>query len=86
MGRGCDQPYAAYLIHKNYLKNIKVYSNTSGPIATVYHLNNLNFDNKNQLINDKGDPYVIVHQYDKKWNEFKDRVTFPKKYFDLMNL
>ena len=85
-GRGSDQPYAAYLIHKNHLKNIKVYSNESGPIATIYHLSNLNFDNKNQLLNDKGEPYVIVHQYDKKWNEFKDRVTFPKKYFDLFNL
>ncbi len=85
-GRGSDQPYAAYLIHKNCLKNIKVYSNTSGPIATIHHLNKLNFDNKNQLLNDKGEPYVIVHQYDKKWNEFKDRIKFPKKYFDLMNL
>ena len=85
-GRGSDQPYAAYLIHKNCLENIKVYGNSSGPIATVFHLSNLNFDNKNQLLNDKGDPYVIVHQYDKKWNEFKDKVKFPKKYFDLINL
>ena len=82
-GRACDQPYAAYLIHKNCLKNIKVYSNTSGPIATVYHLNNFNFDNKNQLLNDKGNPYVVVHQYDKRWNEFRDRVKLIKKKFDI---
>ena len=82
-GRGCDQPYAAYLIHKNYLKNIKVYSNTSGPVATVYHLNNLNFDNKNQLLNDKGEPYVVVHQYDKRWDEFKDSVNKLKKELNV---
>tara|TARA_Y100000590_G_scaffold456860_1_gene608284 strand:- start:661 stop:1491 length:831 start_codon:yes stop_codon:yes gene_type:complete len=84
-GRGSDQPYAAYLIHKNCLKNIKIYGNASGPIATVYNLSNLNFNNKNQLINDSGNPYVIVHQYDKKWDEFKNRITLPKKYYDLLN-
>ena len=29
-----------------------------------------NFDNNNRLLNDKGVPYNLVHQYDKRWDEF----------------
>ena len=74
-GRGCDQSYAAYLIYKNILSDIEVYSNTLGPIATVYHLSNYNFNGKNELINKKDEPYLVVHQYDKKWNEFENSVN-----------
>ena len=40
---------------------------------------NYNFNSKNELINSKGEPYIIVHQYDKRWNEFKNSVTNLKK-------
>ena len=73
-GRGCDQSYAAYLIYKNILKDYKIYSYSKGPIATVYHSKKYNFNDKNELINIKGEPYLVVHQYDKRWNEFKDSV------------
>ena len=82
-GRGCDQSYAAYLIYKNILKNFKIYSNSLGPVATVYHLNNYRFNNKNELINNKGEPYIVVHQYDKRWDEFKDSVNKLKKELDV---
>ena len=82
-GRGCDQSYAAYLIYKNILKNFKIHSNSLGPVATVYHLNNYKFNNKNELINSKGEPYVIVHQYDKRWDEFKDSVNKLKKELNV---
>ena len=78
-GRGCDQSYAAYLIYKQILKNIKIYSNSEGPVATVYHLNNYKFNNKNELINSKNEPYIIVHQYDKRWEEFENCVNKLKK-------
>ena len=78
-GRGGDQSYAAYLIYKNILKDFKIYSYSQGPVATVYHSKNYNFNNKNQLINGRGEPYIIVHQYDKRWNEFKDNVNNLKK-------
>ena len=58
-GRGCDQSYAAYLIYKQILKNIKIYSNSEGPVATVYHLNNYKFNNKNELINSKNEPILL---------------------------
>ena len=74
-GRGCDQSYAAYLIYKKILKDINIYGNSSGPVATVYHLNNYNFNKKNELINNKNEPYLVVHQYDKRWDEFKNIVN-----------
>ena len=78
-GRGCDQSYAAYLIYNKILENVKIYSNSQGPVATVYHLNNYKFNNKNELINSKNQPYVVVHQYDKKWEEFEKSVNKLKK-------
>ena len=78
-GRGCDQSYAAYLIYNKILENVKIYSNSQGPVATVYHLNSYKFNNKNELINSKNEPYVVVHQYDKKWQEFERSVNKLKK-------
>ena len=74
-GRGCDQSYAAYLIYNKILKDINVYGNSSGPVATVYHLDNYKFNNRNELINNKNEPYVVVHQYDKKWEVFEESVN-----------
>ena len=34
---------------------------------------NINF-NQNELINNKNEPYVVVHQYDKRWEVFEDSV------------
>ena len=77
-GRGCDQSYAAYLIYNNILLNLKTYSNKLGPFATVYHLTNLKFNDDNVLLNQNNEPYILVHQYDKRWNIFKEKVDFLK--------
>ena len=77
-GRGCDQSYAAYLVYNNILSNLKIYSNKLGPFATVYHLTNLKFNEDNVLLNQNNKPYILVHQYDKKWNIFKEKVDFLK--------
>ena len=82
-GRGCDQSYAAYLIYKKILENIKIYSNSLGPVATVFHLNDFNFNKNKELINNKNEPYVIVHQYDKRWEIFKDNVNNLKKKLNI---
>jgi len=81
-GRGCDQAYFNYLIYKNYFKNSFLYTNDQGPIATVFYLKQLKFDKKCQLINGLGKPYAIVHQYDKRWSEFSEKVNFIKKNLD----
>ena len=41
------------------------------------------FNNENELINSKGEPYIVVHQYDKRWDEFKDSVNKLKKELDV---
>lgn len=76
--RGCDQGHANYLVHKSIIKDINLYSNLEGPFATVFYLKKIIFDKENRLINGKGDPYLIVHQYDKRWNEFEKIVTIIK--------
>ena len=70
-GRGCDQAYGTYLVYKNYFKNFKIHSNSLGPIATVYYLKNIIFNKDSNLINEKNQPYNVVHQYDKRWFEFE---------------
>ena len=82
-GRGCDQSYAAYLIYKKVLKNIKIHSNSLGPVATVYHLNNYKFNDRNELVNSKNEPYIVVHQYDKRWEVFENSVNKLKKDLDI---
>lgn len=69
-GRGCDQAHANFIVHNNLIKDIKLHKNSDGPIATVYYLKKINFDNNNRLLNNKGVPYNLVHQYDKRWDEF----------------
>ncbi|OUW73663.1 MAG: hypothetical protein CBD76_03105 [Pelagibacteraceae bacterium TMED216] len=82
-GRGCDQSYAAYLIYNNILKDFKTYGNKVGPFATVYHLDKINFNKDNVLLNENAKPYILVHQYDKKWNIFKDKVELLKKKMNI---
>ena len=78
-GRGVDQAHANYIVHNNMIKNSHVYLNETGPIATVYYLKKIKFNEKFELINSLKEPYSIVHQYDKRWSEFKDNVIQFKK-------
>ena len=74
-GRGCDQGHANYLVHKSIINETSFYSNGTGPVATVFYLKKIKFDNESRLINELGDPYLIVHQYDKRWDEFSKYVN-----------
>lgn len=73
-GRGCDQAHANYIGHNNLVKNSFFYKNVDGPIATVYHLKKIRFDDQLNLVNDNKVPYLIVHQYDKKIDLFKNTI------------
>tara|TARA_B110001452_G_C15160603_1_gene403711 strand:- start:60 stop:872 length:813 start_codon:yes stop_codon:yes gene_type:complete len=73
-GRGSDQSHGNYIAHNNLIENTFFYSNEEGPIATAYHLEKIKFNDKSELINKHGDPYAVVHQYDKRWLEFSDNV------------
>jgi hypothetical protein len=74
-GRGCDQGHANYLVHKPIINNVNFYSNSEGPVATVFYLNKIKFDEKSRLINKLNEPYLVVHQYDKRWDEFSKYVN-----------
>ncbi len=76
--RGCDQGHANYLVHDKIIKNFYLYSNSSGPIATVFYLKEIKFDERSRLINKSGHPYLLVHQYDKRWDEFSKHVNILK--------
>jgi len=73
-GRGSDQANANYIAHNDLIQNSSFYSNVKGPVATVFHLKKIRFNDKSELINDSNEPYSIVHQYDKRWEEFKENV------------
>lgn len=78
-GRGVDQAYANYIAHNNLIKNSMLYENETGPVATVYHLEKIKFNEKSELTNLLNQPYSIVHQYDKRWEEFSEKVNKIKK-------
>ena len=82
-GRGSDQAYANYIVHNKLVKNSFLYSNENGPIATVYYLKKIKFNEKFQLVNSQNNPYSIVHQYDKRWDEFNYYVKKIKKNLNI---
>ncbi len=82
-GRGCDQGHANYLVNSDYIKESFFYSNSKGPTATVYYLKKINFDEKSRLLNIDNEPYSIVHQYDKRWNEFSLAVNKLKRDLNI---
>ena len=61
------------------ISEVKFYSNKSGPFATVFYLKNLNFDNELRLVNELQQPYLLVHQYDKRWEKFSSIFNEIKK-------
>ena len=44
----------------------------------------IKFNEKSQLLNGLNQPYLIVHQYDKRWSEFSEKVTFLKKDLNII--
>ena len=82
-GRGCDQGHANFLVHNSKIKNLNLYSNIGGPVATVLYLKKIKFDANSRLINNSGKPYSIVHQYDKRWNEFQKPLANFKNYIKI---
>ena len=78
-GRGCDQGHANYIVHNSLIDDYDFYSNSDGPFATAFYLNKINFDEKSRLINSLGKHYLLVHQYDKRWDAFSKDVERFKK-------
>jgi len=83
-GRGVDQGHANYLVNSGFIKGCGFYSNSEGPVATVYYLKKIFFDKESKLINNLNRPYLIVHQYDKRWDEFSFAVAKIKKNLKIV--
>ena len=73
-GRGCDQGHANYIVYNSKIKKLSLHSNSKGPVATALYLKKVQFDEKSYLINETGEPYLVVHQYDKRWSDFAKAV------------
>lgn len=73
-GRGCDQGHANFIVNNDLIKDCSFHTNENGPVATVFYLKKIRFDNHSNLLNSNHIPYSIVHQYDKRWNDFIDAV------------
>ena len=73
-GRGCDQGHANYIVNNDLIKDYSFYSNENGPVATVFYLKKIKFDKNSNLLNSSNVPYSIVHQYDKRSDEFMNAI------------
>ena len=82
-GRGCDQGHANYLVYNSKLNDFYLYSNNKGPVATALYLKNILFNKRSFLINEEGENYLIVHQYDKRWKEFENQVENFKQNIEI---
>jgi hypothetical protein len=74
-GRGVDQGHANYLVRKKFIKDCFFYSNSEGPVATIFYLKKILFDKSLRLLSNSQKPYAVVHQYDKRWDEFSYAVN-----------
>ncbi len=69
-GRGCDQGHANFIVHNELIDSVKFYTNSKGPVATAFYLKKIKFDKEFRLVNELNHPYLLVHQYDKRYDEF----------------
>jgi len=61
-----DQAVHNYLIHTGVLSRYHVFSNEAGPVLTLHHrARALKTNARRELLNDKGDVALLVHQYDR---------------------
>ena len=72
--KGWDQGIHNYLVYSDIFKNVDFYDNTSGDVATLSFKKELNFNNKGKLINQIGNEYSIVHQYDHFIDSFRNLI------------
>jgi len=72
--KGWDQGIHNYLVYSNFFENMDFYDNKNGDVATLSLNKGLNFNNKGRLINQNGNEYSIVHQYDHFIDSFKSLI------------
>ena len=73
-----DQGHANFLVHKTIIKDVLLFK-WGRTICYCLLFKKINFDNSSRLINNRGEPYLLVHQYDKRWSEFSNAVNSLKR-------
>ena len=72
--KGWDQGIHNYLVYSDIFKNADFYDNKKGDIATLSLNKKLNFNNEGMLINENGNEYSVVHQYDHFVDKFESLI------------
>lgn len=72
--KGWDQGIHNYLVHTDFFNNADFYDNEKGDIATLSLSKKLNFNNEGRLINENGNEYSVVHQYDHFVDKFESLI------------
>jgi hypothetical protein len=72
--KGWDQGIHNYLVYSDIFKNIDFYDNKIGDVATLSLNKELNFNNRGRLINQIGNEYSVIHQYDHFIDSFKSLI------------
>ena len=72
--KGWDQGIHNYLVYSNTFNSFDFYDNKNGDVATLSLNKRLNFNNLGKLINQNGDEYSIIHQYDHFIDSFKSLI------------
>jgi hypothetical protein len=71
---GWDQGIHNYLVYSDIFNNVDFYDNKNGDVATLALHKGLNFNNRGRLINQNGNEYSVIHQYDRFIDLFKSLV------------
>lgn len=73
---GIDQGVHNYILHSGKIKNVKFYENYHGPVLTMHFSKDekLRFDDRGYLLNEDGSVINILHQYDRKSAEIKNKM------------
>lgn len=78
---GIDQGVHNYILHSGLVENVKFYENYRGPVLTMHFSKDekLRFDNNGYIINDDGSVVNVLHQYDRKTPEIKNKMLVYKE-------
>ena len=77
-----DQGIHNYLIYSNFFKDLECHKNNISKICTTAYMKNFKFNKIGQLLNDLGEIYSVIHQYDRSFYKNGSPVFNFKKIYE----
>ena len=77
-----DQAIHNYLIYSNFFKDLECHKNNISKICTTAYMKNFKFNKIGQLLNDLGEIYSVIHQYDRSFYKDGSPVFNFKKIYE----